>query len=65
MYFSRYEKEDVQLRVVRRDGQLALAAYVEGATEASYFILMEWESGRVSFIRTIGTSATSQRKPSS
>jgi RNA polymerase sigma-70 factor (ECF subfamily) len=51
MYFSRYEKEDVQLRVVRLEGQLALAAYVEGATEASYFILMEWESGRVSFIR--------------
>jgi RNA polymerase sigma-70 factor, ECF subfamily len=50
-YFGRYEKEDVALRVVRLEGQLALAAYVAGAPAPSYFILLEWESGRVKAIR--------------
>jgi RNA polymerase sigma-70 factor, ECF subfamily len=31
MYFGRYEKENVALRVVRLEGQLALAAHVAGA----------------------------------
>jgi RNA polymerase sigma-70 factor (ECF subfamily) len=51
MYFERYEKEDVALRLVRLDGQLALAAYVGGATRPEYFILVEFESGRVASIR--------------
>ena len=51
MYFSRYEKEDVSLRVVRLEGQLALAAFVGGAEAASYFILLEWEDGQVKSIR--------------
>ncbi len=51
MYFGRYEKEDVALRVVRLEGQLALAAYVGGAAEPAYFILLEWEDGRVKSIR--------------
>jgi RNA polymerase sigma factor (sigma-70 family) len=51
MYFGRYEKEDVALRVVRLEGQLALAAYVAGASKPAYFILLEWEAGRVSSIR--------------
>lgn len=52
MYFGRYEKEDVSLRVVRLEGQLALAAHVAGAAGPSYFILLDWgEGGRVRSIR--------------
>ncbi len=50
-YFGRYEKEQVTLRLVRLDGQLAFAAYVAGATQAAYFILLELEAGRVVSIR--------------
>jgi RNA polymerase sigma factor (sigma-70 family) len=51
MYFDRYEKERVALRVVRLEGQLALAAYVAGAEKPGYFILLELEDGRVTSIR--------------
>ena len=51
MYFGRYEKESVTLRVVRLEGQLALAAYAAGGEKAAYFILLEWEGGRVQSIR--------------
>jgi RNA polymerase sigma-70 factor (ECF subfamily) len=51
MYFSRYEKEAVELRLVRLEGRLALAAYVEGAERPAYFILLELEGGRVTAIR--------------
>lgn len=51
MYFGRYEKEDVSLRVARVDGSLALAAYVGGAAQPSYFILLDVEDGRVRSIR--------------
>ncbi len=51
MYFGRYEKEDVTLRVVRMDGELVLAAYVAKATRPAYFILLEWGKGRVQSIR--------------
>jgi RNA polymerase sigma-70 factor (ECF subfamily) len=51
MYFGRYANEDVALRVVRLDGELVLAAYVAGATSPAYFILLEWEGGRVTSIR--------------
>jgi RNA polymerase sigma-70 factor (ECF subfamily) len=51
MYFARYEKEDVELRVVRLDGRLALAAHVRGAPRPSYFILLEWDGARVASIR--------------
>lgn len=51
MYFGRYEREDVAVRVVRLDGGLALAAYVAGAAEPAYFILLEFEGGRVQSIR--------------
>jgi RNA polymerase sigma-70 factor (ECF subfamily) len=51
MYFGRYEKEDVALRVVRLEGRLALAAYVAGAEKPAYFILLELEAGRVTSIR--------------
>jgi len=51
MYFGRYEKEDVALHVVRLEGRLALAAYVAGAPTPAYFILLEWEAGRVQSIR--------------
>jgi RNA polymerase sigma-70 factor, ECF subfamily len=51
MYFGRYEKENVALRVVRLEGQLAFAAYVAGADKPAYFILLEFEEGRVKSIR--------------
>jgi RNA polymerase sigma-70 factor (ECF subfamily) len=51
MYFGRYEKEAVTLRLVRMEGRLALAAYVAGADRPSYFILLEVDGGRVTAIR--------------
>lgn len=51
VYFARYEKEDVRLRVVRLEGRLAFAAYVAGAARPAYFILLELEAGRVTSIR--------------
>lgn len=51
MYFGRYEKEDVALRLVRLDGALAFAAYVAGAHEPAYFILLTVSEGRVTEIR--------------
>ncbi len=50
-YFARYENEDVALRVVRLEGQLAFAAYVAGAARPAYFLLLEFEDGRVRAIR--------------
>jgi len=51
MYFGRYEKEDVELRVVRLEGQFAFAAYVAGANKPAYFMLLAFEDGRVTSIR--------------
>jgi RNA polymerase sigma factor (sigma-70 family) len=51
MYFGRYEKEDVALRVVRLEGRLAFAAYVAGGAKPAYFILLEVADGRVTAIR--------------
>jgi RNA polymerase sigma-70 factor (ECF subfamily) len=51
MYFARYEKEDVSLRVVRLEGQLVLAAYVSGTARPAYFVLLGWNAGRVASIR--------------
>ncbi|HEY3593798.1 MAG TPA: sigma-70 family RNA polymerase sigma factor, partial [Polyangiaceae bacterium] len=51
LYFERYEKGDILLRVVRLEERLALAAYRRGSTQPSYFILLEFDGGRVTFIR--------------
>jgi len=51
MYFERYEKEDVRLRVVRLDGELLLAAYVGAAERPAYFIVVAFEAGSVASIR--------------
>jgi RNA polymerase sigma factor (sigma-70 family) len=51
MYFGRYEKEQVALRVVRLEGRLALAAYERGAEKPTYFILLEWDGSKVTSIR--------------
>lgn len=51
MYFARYEREQVSLRVVRLEGRLVLAAHVAGAERPSYFVLLEWEDGQVRAIR--------------
>jgi RNA polymerase sigma-70 factor, ECF subfamily len=50
-YFGRYASEHVALRVVGLEGQLALAAHIEGADKPSYFILLAWEGGRIAAIR--------------
>jgi RNA polymerase sigma factor (sigma-70 family) len=51
MYFARYEREQVALRLVNLEGRLALAAYVAGAARPAYFILLEVRDGRVTSIR--------------
>lgn len=51
MYFDRYRSADVTLRPMRLDGRLVLAAYPAGAPAPSYFVVLEWEAGRVQFIR--------------
>ncbi len=51
MYFSNYEKVDVRLAVARVDGRLGLAAFVAGAAQPSYFILLAFEGDRVAQIR--------------
>ncbi len=53
-YFARYENEQLSARVVRVDGQLALAIYAAAATNPTkpdYFILLELTDGRVTSIR--------------
>ncbi len=51
LYFARYEKEDVHLQLVRLDGALAFAAHVAGAARPAYFILLDFQDGKVSSIR--------------
>ena len=51
MYFGRYAKEAVTLRLVELEGALALAAFDGEASAPSYFILLEWEDGLVKAIR--------------
>ncbi len=51
MYFGRYAKEDISLRVVRLEGNLVLAAYRGAGPKPAYFILLRWQDGRVQTIR--------------
>ena len=51
MYFDRYRNTDLSLRPMRLDGQLVLAVFAPGAPAPSYFVVLEWEAGRVRFIR--------------
>lgn len=51
LYFGNYAKTDVQLRVVRLEGHLALAAHVGNAATPSYFVLLAFEDGKVTTIR--------------
>lgn len=50
-YFSNYERHDVRLAVRRLDGRLVLAAFISGAAEPAYIILLDWADGRVQTIR--------------
>jgi len=50
-YFTQYATKSVQLRVGQLDGELALAAYVDGGGRPDYFILLAFQNGRVAFIR--------------
>lgn len=51
MYFGNYAKLDVRMRVVRVDGELALAAHLGDAASPSYFVLLAFEDGKVTSIR--------------
>jgi RNA polymerase sigma-70 factor, ECF subfamily len=51
LYFDRYSKETISLRVVRLEGNLALAAFEASAPKVSYFILLDWDGDRVKTIR--------------
>ncbi len=51
MYFGRYAKESVTLRVVELEGALALAAFEGGGSAPRYFILLDWANGAVKSIR--------------
>lgn len=51
MYFGRYAKEAVTLRVVELEGALALAAFEGTGALPCYFILLDWEGGVVKSIR--------------
>jgi RNA polymerase sigma factor (sigma-70 family) len=51
MYFERYETADVRLRVARLEGRLVCAAYLAGAPQPAYFILLETAAGAVTAIR--------------
>jgi RNA polymerase sigma factor (sigma-70 family) len=51
MYFDKYAKRDIRLRLTRLEGQLALAAYLPSGERPAYFILLEWDSGRIRAIR--------------
>ena len=51
VYFERYRDLEVSLRPVRLDGRLVLAASFAGAAAPTYFIVLEWEAGRVQLIR--------------
>jgi len=50
-YFARYERANVALRLVQLEGKLAFAAFVDGASEPRYFVLVEIAAGRVQAIR--------------
>ncbi len=51
MYFGNYEKADVSVRVARLEGNLVLAATPPGPGAPTYFILLEFDGGRVTKIR--------------
>ena len=51
LYFTNYEKQNVRLDVGVLEGRPVLAAFVDGATEPSYVILLDWDGDRVSAIR--------------
>jgi RNA polymerase sigma-70 factor (ECF subfamily) len=51
MYFTRYEREDIRMQVMRLEGRLVLAAFLPETTRPSYFLLLDWEAGLVTSIR--------------
>jgi len=50
-YFARYADQAVRLAVARLEGQLVLAAFEGDGAAPAYFILFDWEHGRVQAIR--------------
>ena len=50
-YFGRYAREAVTVRPLWLDGELVLAAHVDGAERPAYVILLAFEDGKVARIR--------------
>jgi len=50
-YFANYQQLAVRLAVVALDGELVLAAHVDGQARPAYFIVLGWDAGRVQQIR--------------
>jgi RNA polymerase sigma-70 factor (ECF subfamily) len=50
-YFARYERETVSARVALVEGRLALAIFTPASPSPAYFILLEFDAGRVRAIR--------------
>lgn len=51
MYFGRYAKEQVTLRLVELEGSLALGAFEGESAALRYFVLLDWKDGVVQAIR--------------
>lgn len=51
VYFTNYDKQNVRLEVRVLEGQPLLAAFVDGKTEPSYVIVLDFADGRVQSIR--------------
>lgn len=51
LYFTNYDKQNVRLEVRELDGRPVLAAFVDGAAEPAYVILLAWDGDRVAAIR--------------
>jgi hypothetical protein len=51
LYFARYEKEPVTMRVGHLGGRLVLGVFAADAATPAYFILLGVEDGRVALIR--------------
>lgn len=50
-YFARYESTSLRLQLVRLEGQLALAAFAPEQPGPKYFILLEFDAGKIKLIR--------------
>ena len=50
-YFSNYEKQDLFVRPAKLEGRWVLAVFAPGVETPAYFIMLEWDAGKVTSIR--------------